>query len=77
MDTFRLALTVFASAASWKPGDREESASSSAVRMVAGSEPVELLVSDPISIFTWSIRGLGPPNMVSIICQYWSGCSAL
>ena len=77
IETFRPGLTVLASAASWKPGDREASASSVAVRIVAASEPVELLVSEPISIFTWLISGFDPPNITSMSSQYCVGCSAL
>lgn len=69
IETFSPGFTVLASAASWKPGERDASASSSAVRMVAGSEPVEVLVSEPISIFTWLISGFRPPNSTLISCQ--------
>src|SRR3954447_9307017 len=77
IDTLSFGLTVLASAASWKPGERDASASSSRVRIVAGSAPVEVLVSEPISILTWLIRGLFPPNRTLMSCQYRSGCSAL
>lgn len=52
IETLSFGLTVLASAANWKPGEREASASSSRVRMVAGSAPVEVFVSDPISTLT-------------------------
>ena len=57
MLTFRFGFSFFASAASWKPGARLTFAASVASRIVAGSGPVELLRSLPISIFTWVMIG--------------------
>ena len=54
------------SAASWKPGSRATSAASSAVRIVAGSGPVEVLRSSPISILTVFMIGCVPPNRSEI-----------